>query len=226
MNFWELYENDSAWMVWLNSDQNSTHYRSLIVDQDLQSGDLYTTLAHKQIEFPLIPFRYPIPEILSIMMLARERGILLHATAAKYPGQGIIFAGHSGAGKSTTARIWRDQPGVTLLSDDRVILRKNEAVYWIHGTPWHGDANIISPEATPLTKIMILEHGGENSATRLNPLQATTAILTRCFPPVWDTAGMQFTLDFIAEMVEQIPVYQFRFTPDESMIDFVKTLNA
>ena len=208
----------------MNSGQIPTPYRSLIVNQDLGSGDLYTTSAHKQIEYPLLPFRYPIPEILSIMMLARGRGVLLHAAAAKDGDEGIIFAGHSGAGKSTTARIWRDQPGITLLSDDRVILHKQDGVYWIHGTPWHGDANIVSPEATPLTKILILEHGDGNTATRLDPLEATTAILTRSFPPVWDVDGMRFTLDFIAEMVRVVPVYQFGFTPDNSMIDYVKKL--
>ena len=41
-------------------------------------------------------------------------------------GTGNLFVGHSGAGKSTTTRLWTEVEDVEVLSDDRIIVRRDE----------------------------------------------------------------------------------------------------
>jgi serine kinase of HPr protein (carbohydrate metabolism regulator) len=41
-------------------------------------------------------------------------------------GKGIAFLGVSGAGKSALANLWKSHPEVAILSDDRVIIRKEK----------------------------------------------------------------------------------------------------
>ena len=56
-----------------------------------------------------------------------------------------------------------------MLSDERVIVRQHDGQLWVYGTPWYGDAKIASPEAVPLERIFVIEHGAENQAVPLKP---------------------------------------------------------
>ena len=76
--------------------------------------------------------------------------------------KGLLFAGMSGAGKSTLTRLWQKHAGLTILSDDRVILRNKAESYRIYGTPWHGDALGASARSVPLDRIFILKQASKN----------------------------------------------------------------
>src|SRR5207237_1422736 len=54
--------------------------------------------------------------------------IELHGCGIVGPGGASnLFVGHSGAGKSTTTRLWTALGGVEVLSDDRIIVRRDES---------------------------------------------------------------------------------------------------
>ncbi len=102
----------------------------------------------------VFPLEYPIDELVMMHRLSRGEGVEVHALGlVDRDGSGYLFLGHSGAGKSTTARLWQAEPGVRLLSDDRIILRKQNSTFWMYGTPWHGDAGVASPARAPLSAI-------------------------------------------------------------------------
>ena len=130
----------------------------------------------------------------------------------QYHGRGILFAGNSGAGKSTITRLWKGIEGVTSLSDDRIILRRTNAGYKIYGTPWHGDARVVSPQSVPLKRIFFLKHGSANHVVRLDPFDATVNLLTCSFSKFWDAAGMDQDLLFLSELAQAIPCYELNFT--------------
>lgn len=70
------------------------------------------------------PYFGPTMELLLMHYLAQERGVILHACGIVIEDRGIPFLGESGAGKSTLARMWDQENGVDILSDDRIIVRK------------------------------------------------------------------------------------------------------
>jgi len=58
--------------------------------------------------------------------LTQEKAIELHGTGiVRQNGVANLFVGHSGAGKSTTTRFWTDIEDVEVLSDDRIIVRRD-----------------------------------------------------------------------------------------------------
>ena len=69
-----------------------------------------------------------------INLLGTGYGILLHSCGVSDTGNGIVFAGVGGAGKTTTARLWNDQAGVRVLNDDRYHSSKNG---WAISGLWH-----------------------------------------------------------------------------------------
>ncbi|MFZ1008280.1 MAG: hypothetical protein WAN65_15675 [Candidatus Sulfotelmatobacter sp.] len=107
-------------------------YKRLLVD------DRFTEAALQMSEecfadFPLpgASLEYPVDELLIMHRLTQEPAIELHGTGiVRANGEGNLFVGHSGAGKSTTTRLWTDREDVEVLSDDRIIVRPDEV--WRH----------------------------------------------------------------------------------------------
>ena len=169
------------------------------------------------------PLQYPLGEVLMICMLAKNRGLMVHACGIDDDGRGYLFAGNSTHGKSTLARLWKDR--ATILNDDRIILRKRDGRFWMYGTPWHGDFNGVSPNGVPLEKIFFLRHAPGNAAHQTNGASGASMLLSRSFPPLWDKPGMRFTLDFSDQLIESIPFYVLDFVPDQSIIDYIRCVN-
>ena len=74
--------------------------------------------------------------------LALNSGMLIHAAGWRINDSGWMFAGKSGAGKSTISNLIVEHTGGTFLSDDRIIVRKIKDNFLMYGTPWPGDAGM------------------------------------------------------------------------------------
>ena len=61
--------------------------------------------------------------IIHSLILARQGGLLVHAASAVRNGKAFLFAGVSGAGKTTISRL--APPDATLLTDEISYLRRN-----------------------------------------------------------------------------------------------------
>ncbi len=171
---------------------------------------------------PLYPLEYPLDELLMVHLLSQGRGIEIHASGiVTGDGRGLLFAGQSGAGKTTMANLWRGQPGVTILSDERVILRSEGGVIWMYGTPWHGEGRLASPGRVPLAQIFLLRHAPENRVMPIAPGTAVARIFACSFTPFHDAAGLEFSLRLLSEIVAHCPCVEFGFRPDDDAIDFV-----
>jgi hypothetical protein len=176
---------------------------------------------------PVYPLEYPIDELAMMHRLSLGEGVELHALGlTDADGMGYLFLGHSGAGKSTTARLWMSKPGVKLLSDDRIILRKRDGKFWMYGTPWHGDAGVSSPGCAPLSAIFLLEQAPKNEFEQMPGVRAAAELFARCFVPHYLSAGMQFTLNFFDELTRSIPCSVFRFAPTESAVEAIRDVRA
>jgi len=119
----------------------------------------------------------PTDQIWLCPLMAARQGLLLHASAVILDGKAFVFAGKSGAGKSTTVELLR-RAGcfrqTEVLCDDRIIVRRLDGHWQVHGTWSHGSIPDVSPASAPLGGIFLLEQSGEN---RLIPVTDPSAIL-------------------------------------------------
>jgi hypothetical protein len=212
---WRLFRKGNTSIVEIFPDMPSLK-RALVFESPLKEADLY--LMGEGAE----PFYGPTIELLMVNYLAQGHGIILHTCGVACGDRGILFVGESGAGKSTTARIWAQERGIEVLSDDRIIVRKKGDRFHLYGTPWHGEGKFGSPGSAKVEKIFFLSHGEENSIRETRRIDAASRLLACSFPPHWDSAGMAFTLGFISELTAQVSCLELRFKADRSVIDFVK----
>src|SRR5262249_61420120 len=125
------------------------------------------------------PLQYPLDEVLMVHALAQGKGVEIHGCGLlDSSGRAYVFAGQSGAGKSTLARLVVDHPGVTLLSDERIVLRTDRDRIRVFGTPWQGDGHHSSPLSGDLAAVFFLTKcathlvtppGGQRAPARLFP---------------------------------------------------------
>ena len=167
---------------------------------------------------------YPLDEVMVSHLLGRGRGVELHSCGiVDRDGRGQLFVGQSGAGKSTTARVWLADGDYEIVSDDRVIVRFTGGEWRMFGTPWHGEAELSTPASAPLAAIHLLAQAPQTELIALPAAQAVAALFGCAFPPFYDAGSVAFTLECLERLVQDIPVRRLRFAPDRSVIDCIRS---
>jgi hypothetical protein len=148
---------------------------------------------------------------------ARDRGFITHALGFRHPaGFGVICPARAGTGKSTLAQLIRAfDAKIPLLSDDRVVVRREALRFAICGTPWRSAARAASPECAPLGAIVFMEHGGRTpSMRRVDPNEALRRILQCVALPYWDDRQMHVALGQLDALVSQVPAIECSYAVD------------
>jgi hypothetical protein len=200
-------------------------YKRLFVDRSFRRALLQmnkSCFAGKSFAFS--PLEYPLDELLITHRLALDGAVELHSCGIALDGIANLFVGHSGAGKSTTSRLWVSQAGVQILSDDRIILREHGGEVFLYGTPWHGESAFALPLRTPLTRILVIEHGHGNVLTRLSPADAVSELFARSFVPFYRHEYVDAALEFLQKVAAAVPCYRYAFEPNESSVQAILKL--
>jgi len=221
---WRLWRRDDKFLITLHSSLNPEPYQIAIMDSGFSSGETWLSAKIDE-DYPgYFPLSYPFDEVLAVNRLALKHGIEVHSCGVDDNGKGILFLGVSGAGKSTISKLWDAQEGVLVLSDDRIIITPRDGGFWMHGTPWHGDAGMADPAGVPLKAIFFISHAAENRAAPLSAAQTATNLLARSFPTFWNRDGMEFSTDLVSEIAQNIPGFSLDFVPEVSIISYVRSI--
>ena len=183
---WRLYRGGlGLQFVFTSAALGTLPYQMASFSQDFTEGEVSLRREVFADRLPLYPLQYPLDELVMVHLLARGRGVAIHGSGVvDADGRGTLFAGQSGAGKTTMARLWLPEPGVKILSDERVVLRQEGDVVWMYGTPWHGDGRISNQGRAPLDRICFLRHAPRNQMTRAGADRVDRAPLLLLLPAV------------------------------------------
>ena len=141
-------------------------------------------------------------------MLSDFEGIFFHSSALELDGEGYLFTALSGTGKSTHTRNWRRLFGekVTMINDDKPIIRKIDGRFFVCGTPWMGKSDIGCNRTAPIKAIYILQRGEENTAKRISPGSVFKQLLeATLFPKTRE--NMQKLLSIFNELFSAVPLF-------------------
>ncbi|MEO7863725.1 MAG: hypothetical protein ABIU05_25495 [Nitrospirales bacterium] len=226
--YWTVFESESGLVIECLSPQLlqprarahiSADYRTVRawVLPDFQMGQVGWSPMH---------LFNPIVEVCLLSRLALDGGLVLHAAGVSFQEQGYVFTGASGTGKSTIAQLFADQ-GALILSDERVILRRQGAHVTVYGTPWVGSGQYAAQASQSVTGLYGIGHGEHRH--RLEPLSPTKTIsllLRQAFLPHWDRVAMEATLDFLASLTTHVPCFSLAFLKQTDVIDLLQTRPA
>lgn len=197
-------------------------YRTARFNSTFTAGDVQLSRQHfhHRSSEAVYPLEYPLDELLMIHLLSQGRGVEIHGCGLlDAAGRAYLFAGQSGAGKSTMARLWINQPGVTLLSDERVVLRTDRSRVTVHGTPWHGEAGLAAPLAGELAAVFFLHHATAHRLVPAHRARAAAQLVACSFLPFHTAGPIDRTVTAVERVARDTPCYDLWFAPDQSVID-------
>lgn len=220
---WRLYRgNGDLIFTFESAARGAVPYKIARFDSTFGSGDVGLLRRHFEPGVAVYPLQYPLDELVMIHLLAQGRGIEVHGCALlDRAGRAFVFAGQSGAGKSTMARLWADRTEVTLLSDERVVIRTDGRRLAVHGTPWHGDALLASPRSGELAAVFFLEHSPAHTIAPLARPGAAARLLACAFLPFHTPVGVDSTVASAERVARSVPCCALGFAPDRSIVDFL-----
>jgi hypothetical protein len=166
---------------------------------------------------------YSIDSVLRIvhtLVLARQGGFLLHAASAIRNGRAFVFAGVSGAGKTTISRLApRD---ATLLTDEISYIRKQGDHYVAFGTPFTGElAKVGENVSAPLAALYLLAQGPRNQIDPVIPGEAIRSLLANILFFAEDPELVQMIFHSAFEFVSRVPVSRLTFVPDSRVWELI-----
>jgi hypothetical protein len=222
---WQLYSDNGSYIFRFTSPAFGTSpYKIASFNHDFTRGEVSINRSYYDLNQHMNPIECPLDEVLLDNYLAqRGKGIEIHASGVVDTlGKGYLFVGQSGAGKTTMARLWGDEVGVEILGYDRIILRKMDNIVWMYRTPWQGEAMSASPARVPLKAIYILEKAQKNQVISQTRTKSISRLFACSFPPFYNPDALNFTLGFLEGVARDVPCYTLKFTPDKSVVEFIR----
>ena len=166
---------------------------------------------------------YAIDSVLRIvhtLLLARQGGFLVHAASAVRAGRAYLFAGVSGAGKTTISRLAPSD--ATLLTDEVSYVRREGTQYLACGTPFAGElAKIGENLSAPVQTLFLLEKGPENRIEPVAASEAARLLMRNILFFADDTELVNLVFQSACEFVERIPVHRLIFVPDQRVWEMI-----
>jgi hypothetical protein len=162
---------------------------------DILSEILQTSLAHNGVERI---FRIFLPEFDALM---------IHSSAVIRKGKAIFFLAPDEGGKTSVAE---QAVRTSVLGDDQVILRKQEAGFMAHSTPWGQIVN--DPISAPLGVFFLLEKSRQFGLVPVKPREVIEFLWSEQENFVKGAPNRLRTkiFDFIREAVHNVPLYKLR----------------
>jgi len=223
---WAIYKKGDSW-IYLGiapSQNDKSLHRIAVFNSDHTRVKIYNAeegrfLKGNQISLTL----FPTDQILLARILADREGCYIHSCGVDLQGKGILFVGHSEAGKSTIANILKDK--AKILCDDRIIVRNSKDGFNIHGTWSHGDVPEISADSAPLKAIMFLKQSKENRITPLKDKKEISKKLLSCvIRPFVTVDWWEKTISIVAKIAEDAPCYTLEFDKSGKITEELKNI--
>jgi hypothetical protein len=167
---------------------------------------------------------YAIDTVLRIvhsLVLAKEGGFLVHAASAVRNGRAFLFAGISGAGKTTLSRLAPSD--ATVLTDEISYVRRSQPHYTAYGTPFAGElARVGANVSAPLDTLFFLVQGPVNRVEPIGQLAAARELLRHILFFAHDSELVKQLFYSALEFVSRVNVARLVFTPDARAWEMVE----
>ncbi len=160
--------------------------------------------------------------IVAEQLLLQQNRLLLHASFVEYKGQGILFSGPSGIGKSTQAELWRQNMGAEIINGDRVAVGMTDTSWTAWGIPYAGTSGIYCNKSTPISAIVVLGQAKENQINRLDLKESFRFLYPETTIHQQDERFVQKVVALLTDLISQVPVFRLECLPDESAVEMLR----
>ena len=152
-------------------------------------------------------------------ILSGYEGFFFHSSSLMLDNQAYVFTAVSGTGKSTHTALWRKHFGkrVTMINDDKPVIRKISDRFFICGTPWMGKSEIGNNVKAEIKAIYILRRSENNYAEKVSVGMYFKDVLEATVIP-HDKENMEKLISLLDELFKEVPLYVLHCNMDEEAV--------
>lgn len=161
-------------------------------------------------------FTLPIAAICS--RLSYFHTTLLHGSFVEYKGEGVIFTGYSGVGKTTQAELWNKFLDADIINGDKVLIKVDGNNVTAYGLPWRGSSPYCKNAKARVKGIVVLRQAPYNRIRKLNASEFMEYFMPHIFLPHWDEKCMSMVLESIDSILHEVPLWLLECKPDEEAV--------
>lgn len=155
-------------------------------------------------------------------LLQKEERFVFHASFVETLYGGILFAGVSGAGKSTQAELWGVHEQARLINGDRPILRWKDEKLYGYGSPYAGSSKCYVNDKSRVCAVVFVKQDKVNRIERVSNMESFKRIYTSLTVHGWNLEFSQDAAEFAEKMVKEIPVYELSCTATKDAVETLK----
>lgn len=206
----EMYQRDGEWMFRTSMWRDTEIVSAMLCSADWKEVNVYMKTDNA---------RFAIDNAAMLVYAFATAGmqtLLFHSSVTVLDGKGYMFLGHSGTGKSTHSKQWKEAfPACELLNDDNPAVRIwPDGTVRVYGSPWSGKTPCYKNDSAPVQALVQLAQAPENKITRLKMTQAYPYILASVSGLKVMPEMMDRIFDSIARLLEISPVYRLECLPN------------
>jgi len=140
---------------------------------------------------------------------------LMHASVLEVDGEGYAFLAHSGTGKTTQARLWKEHFGskARVINGDKPLIRVipdgNGWKFVAYGTPWCGKEGMGCNASVPLKALFLLERATVPTCEPADQEFSIDRLFHQLLMPE-HPEQMMLLLDMVDRLVQFVPCYRLR----------------
>ncbi|WP_121610085.1 hypothetical protein [Mesobacillus foraminis] len=166
-----------------------------------------------------LALKHALMNLYSSYIVYHNWGLLIHSSCALEAGKAHIFSGHSGAGKSTAARL--SQPR-ELLSDEASIVKITDDTITIFDSPFRSELNSDGThQVAPLASIQLLNQSLQNKREQLKKSDALVSLVDKVFYWAHSPEESKKVMGLLKTLVSNVPVYDLYFKKDNTFWELI-----
>ena len=157
--------------------------------------------------------------VYSQAVLMRD-GVSVHASVVCDGKKAYMFMGRSGTGKSTHSSLWLQYvPGTSLVNDDNPVIRVENGICKVYGTPWSGKTPCYRNVEYSLGGVVHLVQATENRFSRKYDVEAFAVLLPGCSVIRTDACLFSGLCDTLSKIAVNVPVGILECRPDKEAVE-------
>lgn len=180
------------------------------------------TLDYKEVTIYVhdeLALKHALMNVYSSYIVYNNWGLLIHSSCVLENKEAHIFTGHSGAGKSTVAKL--SSPRV-LLSDEASIVKVSNEGIKVFNSPFRSELEASGNERpSSLSSIHLLHQATHNSRKVKTKSDAYLELVDKIFYWSHSKEETQQVLNLLKMLVQQVPVYELHFQKNNTFWELI-----
>lgn len=166
-----------------------------------------------------LALKHALMNLYSSFIVYHNWGLLIHSSCAIENGRAHIFAGQSGAGKSTAAKLSYPR---YLLSDEAALVKITPEMVTVFNSPFRSELETDNlGEQVDLASVQVLYQALQNDRAKLSKSDALIQLMDKVF--FWPSSQEETKtiMRLLTILVKSVPVYELHFKKNNTFWELI-----